>query len=271
MAIDNLSPEMILCVGEPAVMAEPFRERSFSFVYPLGHGLPLVKSNYFQLYSDPSAEDALTMEREGITDRFLFTQQYDLAVKPPSSALTREQFLIPEDSFVFSVVGMHLQIDVDGTLLEMFEKIAVNSRAHFLFAGNFAGYSEKLEAHQSLRQTTTFIGFHEDNMAVHNITDVFINPARSGGGTGVVYALRAELPVLSLRVGDGGLVTRAFPEIRDYDHMSEIALKMMEDQTLLDTYKDISRGEAPKFTGQLIDRIMAEFEKFATTRSASFE
>jgi glycosyltransferase involved in cell wall biosynthesis len=266
MAIDNLSPEMILCVGEPAAMAEPFHERSFSFIYPLGHGLPLVKKNYFHVYSDPSIEETLIMQREGISERCLFTQQYDLAVKPPSSSLTREEFLIPEDSFVFSVVGMRLHIDVDETLLDMFEKIAVNDRAHFLFVGNFSSYTEKLETRENLRGRTTFIGFQDDIMAVHNITDVCINPSRSGGGTGVVYALQAELPVLSLSTGDGGLVTSAFPEVRDYDHMSEIAVEMIESPALLDTYRNICRREAPKFSGQLIARIITEFEKFAETR-----
>ena len=265
-AIDALSPEMILCVGEPGILAEPFHERSFGFIYPLGHGLPLAKHNYFQLYDDPSVEEKIAMEKEGIEDRYLFTHQYDLEWKPPSHSLTRAQFSIPEDSFVFSIVGMRLHVDVDTAFLKMLEKIAEDSNAHFLFAGFFNSYEEKLAPHSTLRGRSSWIGFQNDIMAVHNISDVFINPARSGGGTGVVYALQAELPVLSLSVGDGGLVTKAFPEIRDYEHMAEIALKLLGSQTLLQQYQKISREEAPKFSGGLVSRIVAEFEKFAQRR-----
>ena len=104
-------------------------------------------------------------------------------------------------------------------------------------------------------------------MAVHNITDVFLNPARSGGGTGVVYALQAALPVLSLPVGDGGLVAEAFPQIDDYDHLAEIALEMIGDSSLREKYQDIARAEAPKFTGQLMKQILEEFDKFAETKT----
>ncbi len=265
-AIDALSPEMILCVGEPGVLAEPFHERSFGFIYPLGHGLPLAKHNYFQLYADPSVEQRIAMEREGIEDKYLFTHQYDLELKPPSNSLTRAQFSIPEDSFVFSIVGMRLHVDVDTAFLNMLEKIAEDSNAHFLFAGYFDSYEERLAPHAALHGRSSWIGFQNDIMAVHNISDVFVNPARSGGGTGVVYALQAELPVLSLSVGDGGLVTKSFPEIRDYEHMAEIALKLLRSQVLLQQYQKISREEAPKFSGGLVSRIVAEFEKFAQRR-----
>ena len=267
LAIDSISPEMILCVGEPAVVAEPFHERSFTFMYPLGHGIPHVRNINFHVYSNPCPDERALMEREGITERCRFVQQYDLAIKPPSNSLTREQFQIPPQSFVFSVVGTRLFNDVDETFLEMLEKIAADDRAHFMFAGNFHDYENKILPYVKLRGRTTFIGFQEDIMAVHNITDVFLNPARSGGGTGVVYALQAALPVLSLPVGDGGLVAEAFPQIDDYDHLAEIALEMIGDSSLREKYQDIARAEAPKFTGQLMKQILEEFDKFAETKT----
>jgi glycosyltransferase involved in cell wall biosynthesis len=265
-AVDAISPEMILCVGEPAVLAEPFNERCFCFIYPLGNGLPHIQNTHFQMYSGPSELEKISMEQEGMSDRHLFTHQYDLMVKPKSRSLNREQFAIPSDSFVFSVVGMRLETEVDAALLNMLQKIALNSKAHFMFAGNFDNYETKLAAYEGLKNRTTYIGFHTDIMAVHNITDVFINPARSGGGTGVVYALQAELPVLSLAVGDGGLVTKNFPIITDYIHMADIALDMIINPQLVEEYKEISRNEAPQFSGQLIKRIMGEFEKFAALK-----
>ena len=67
-------------------------------------------------------------------------------------------------------------------------------------------------------------------------------------------------------MGDGGLVTKSFPEIRDYEHMAEVALKLLGSHTLLQQYQKISREEAPKFSGGLVSRIVAEFEKFAQKR-----
>jgi glycosyltransferase involved in cell wall biosynthesis len=206
------------------------------------------------------------MEKEEVRDKCLFTQQYDLAVKPKSDRLSREQFSIPRDSFLFTIVGMRLTVEVDAELLAMFEKIASNSAAHFMFVGYFEDYESKLAPYEKLRARTSYIGFQEDIMAVYNITDILINPTRSGGGTGLVYALQAELPILSLSFGDGGLVTKNFPKIIDYEHMAAIALDMINNSELTEEYKKISLAEAPRFTGQLIPRIIEEFERFAVRK-----
>lgn len=269
--IEAYRPEMILCISSPGLLAEPFHDRSFCFIYPTGNALAITKNCHFHTYAEPDAERRQLMEKENIADKFRFAQPYDLKLKPPSDSLQREEFDIPEDAFVFSVIGMRLHTEVDDAFLKMLEKLVEHPKTHIMFAGYFNDYEDKLAPYDKLQGRNTWIGFQTDIMAVHNMTNVFLNPNRAGGGTGVVYALQAELPVLSLKIGDGGLVAAAFPTLDSYDHMADVALEMIDSPEKVAEYSAISKTEAPKFSGRnkLIKRIMEEFDKFVDGKLAS--
>lgn len=264
-AIDAFDPEMILCVSAPSVLAEPFHDRSFCFIYPTERGVPITNHCYFHTWDQPDGEMRRIIANENLSNLYLFTQHPGFDVKPPSTALTRQQFGIPKDVFLFVVVGLRLSQDVDDRFLELLCQICEHPNAHIGFAGNFDDYEEKVGHHPSLRGRTTHLGLQEDIMGVYQISDAFLNPIRKGGGSAIVYAMQAGLPILSLPFGDAGMATVGFPQLADYDAIAHRAQELMTNKNVLNDYQARARAEAPKFSDRkaLLDKILQAFDDFA--------
>ncbi len=269
--IDKVKPEMILSIGSPSLMGEAFAHRCFSFMYPTSKGIPLVEDISFHTWDQTDADMENLLRKEKLADKHLFAQHPGFDVKPPSSSLTREQFNIPADAFVFVVVGIRLDTDVSPDFIDVLNRIVQHPKAFVAFAGNFETYEDMVKDHETLANQSCWLGFQTDIMAVYNISDVFINPDRKGGGSGIVYALQAGLPVLSLPNGDAGLAAAGFPAIATYDEMVDVATSLLEDPVILKQYQDTATVEAPKFSGRaaLLQRIMEEFNKYQATRTNS--
>ncbi len=111
----------------------------------------------------------------------------------------------------------------------------------------------------------TFLGFQLDIMDVYHIADAYLNPTRRGGGSAIVYALQAGLPVLSLPFGDAGQAVAGFPKLATYEEMAHRAHELITDEKVLKDYQSMAREEAPKFSDRkgLLNNIMKAFEDFA--------
>lgn len=267
VAIDRFMPEMILCVSAPSVLAEPFHNRSFCFIYPTGRDVPITNHCYFHTWDQPDDEMSHILAQDNLCDLHLFSQHPGFDVKPLSNGLTRQQFGIPEDAFLFVVVGQRLFHDVDDSFLQLLGKICEHPKAHVAFAGNFDDYDKKVDQLPALRGRTTYLGFQLEIMDVYQIADAYLNPTRKGGGSAMVYAMQAGLPALSLPVGDAGKAVAGFPTLPNYDDMAHRALELMTDEQVLNHYRNLAREEAPKFSDKgrkaLLNNIMSAFNDFA--------
>lgn len=264
-AIDAFLPEMILCVSSPTVFAEPFHDRSFCFVYPTSQGIPYTNHCFFHTWNQPDAEMHHIVAEEKLEDKYLFSQHPGFAPKPLSTSLTRQQFGIPEEVFLFVVVGFRLSIDVDDSFLQFLEKVCQHPKAHVAFAGNFDDYEEKVGQYPTLRNRTTHLGFQLDIMGVYHIADAYLSPKQKGGGSAIIYAMQAGLPVLSLPSGDAGMAAVGFPQLPTYDDMAHRAQELITNENVLNDYRVLAREEAPKWSNRkaLLNRIMQAFEDFA--------
>lgn len=263
--IDAFLPEMILCVSSPTVIAEPFHDRSFCFVYPTSQGIPFTNHCSFHTWNQLDDDMRHILAEERLEDLFLFSQHPGFDVKAPSTALTRQQFGIPDDVFLFVVVGFRLSIDVDDHFLRLVEKICEHPKAHVAFAGNFDDYAEKVGQRPTLRGRTTHLGFQMDIMGVYHISDAYLSPKQKGGGSAIIHAMQAGLPVLSLPSGDAGMAVVGFPQLPTYDDMAHRAHELINDEHVLKEYQALAQEEAPKFSNRkaLLNRIMQAFEDFA--------
>ena len=126
------------------------------------------------------------------------------------------------------MIALHNNKDVDDEFCTMLERVVENEQAHIAFSGHFETFAEQMEKFPLLKERCTHIGFQDDIMAVYNISDAFLNPNRKGGGSAIVYAMQADLPVLSLPFGDAGMAASAFPSLEDYTAMAQKALELVE-------------------------------------------
>lgn len=267
--IAHLNPEIIISIGSPSLFAETFADSRFCFLYQTITGLPYVNDCYFHTWEEPDNVMQAEIEARGLQDQYLFAQHPGFDEKTAQSSLSRATYDIPDDAFVFAVVGLRLDREVDDTFLEMCGTIAAsNPKAYFAFAGNFSKHEKLMANHPALGPHARYIGFHGDIMAVYDMCDAFLNPIRKGGGGGIVYAMQAGLPALSTPFGDAGLAVANLPDIPDYEAMATTALRLMEDDAFREDYAARSLAESKRMSSgsDIIARIVDEFDKYAAAR-----
>ena len=267
--IETFDPAMILVVGARNLLAELFVPRAFVLFYPTTSNLPMLTRPHFFMWRDLTANEIELLQAEGIKDCYLFSQHPGFEAPTRKTTLDRASFNIPYDAFVFIVVGMRLDADIKPDFLEMLEAVVSNERAHVAFAGHFSEYIQVVESRPKLKHRCSLLGFQEDIMAVFEISDCYLNPKRTGGGSAVVYALAAGLPSLSCPVGDGFEAVRNFPPVPDYPTMAKTCLSLISDATLLQSYQQLALQEASRLCSRrpLVDKIEASYQAFFAAQS----
>lgn len=268
-AIEEFDPSMVLVIGGRNLIAEKLSSRAFTVTYPTSAGVPLLKNSKFFMWREPNEAEISQMSQQNILDKFLFAQYPGFSIPLPNSTLTRSQYDIPEEAFVFVIVGTRLDSDVSYDFLKMLKLIAANPKAHFVFAGNFYTYKRKISQHSGLEKRTSFIGFHADIGSVYSICDAFLNPRRHGGGSAIVYALAHGLPSLSCPFGDAYEAVRDFERLDDYDSMATEAIKLIQDPDIYQRYvskaKEVSNILSSK--RPLVSRIIEAYEEFYSRKA----
>lgn len=261
----NFDPEMILSIGAPNMLAEPFGDRAFCFFYMSGRGTAITRRQHFHTWDTLTDEQRSELEAEGTLHKHLFVSTPGYHEKVQYSKLTRSQFGVPDDAFLYCVIGLRLGQEVDTEFLTLLKRIAENSNSYFLFAGKFDGYEETMADWPELSNRCHFAGMQPDIMAVYELCDAFINPDRAGGGSGAAQALQGHVPVLTRPIGDVGYMVKNAATYETYEAMGDAAIAIANDRALHDTFIENAKKDGDRLSvrDEYLSRIMDEFEKFA--------
>lgn len=265
--IEAFDPEIVLSVGSNNMLAELFATRAFSFRYPTDADVPLTLTNYFHTWKEPTEEMLERMEIENLKDLYLFAKHPGFDTPEKTTTLTRSQYGIPEDAYVFGVVGMRLQHDVDEACLDMLEDVLASApNAFFAFAGDFPGYEDVMARRPALAVRAAKTGFQNDVMAFYELCNAYINPHRKGGGSAIIYAMASGLPALSTAYGDAAQAVAALQPIADYKELASIASRLATDPAFAEAYTADCVAAAAELTSRrpLMDMIMTAFEQYAS-------
>jgi len=262
--IEAFDPAMILVVGGRNLLAEVFVKRAFVLFYPTTSNLPMLSKPNFFMWREPTLAEYELLESEGVRSNYLFHQHPGFEVPTQKISLSRKDLCIPEDAFVFAVVGMRLDADIKPEFLDMLEDVVRDPRAFVVFAGYFASYRQILASRESLAGRCRFLGFQDDIMAVYSLCNCYLNPKRIGGGSAIVYALAAGLPSLSCPIGDGYEAVRKLPLLSDYEAMARTCKELMNNSDAVWRYQELARQEATRLCSRapLVERIEASYRIF---------
>jgi hypothetical protein len=262
-AIEAFDPAFVLVVGGQNLVGELMVRRSFVVQYPTFAGLPTTKAFRFFTWRAPTDDETATLARLGLADQHLFSHHPGFEPPERTTTLTRAEFGIPADAFVFAVAGMRLGLDVDDDFLGLMRDIrARRPDAHFVFIGEFDGYDARIGA---LAAGASFIGFHADILSAYDLCDGYINPTRKGGGSAIVHALSAGLPALSVAYGDAYEAVRALPTLTDYAALADAACALAERRETHAAYVRQVADIAPTLQGKaaVVARLLAAYDVFA--------
>jgi hypothetical protein len=263
-AIEAFDPAMILVVGGRNLLAELFVKRAFVLFYPTTSKLPMLSKPNFFMWREPTVAESSLLDSEGLRTSYLFHQHPGFEVPTQKISLSRKDWYIPEDAFVFAVVGVRLDADIKSEFLDMLEDVIHDPRAYIVFAGHFSGYRQVVASRESLADRCRFLGFQDDIMAVYSICNCYLNPRRTGGGSAIVYALAAGLPSLSCPVGDGYEAVRKLPLLPNYEAMAKTCKKLMNNPDTVRFYRALATQEAARLCSRapLVERIQASYRIF---------
>jgi glycosyltransferase involved in cell wall biosynthesis len=258
--LSALSPELVIAISCPYLAAEAAALRFPTFCQPTTAALPITRRPKTFSWSPPGPEQQALMQRFGVEDPSLFHMPPGFAAPEAHPPVSRAELSLPADAFVFAVVGVRLDQEVDGRFLDLLETITADPRAHVAMMGYFDQFEAALASRPALAGRVSFLGFRNDVLSVLQVCDAYINPDRTGGGRSGAYALYAGLPVLSLRRGDVGAAIGPERCCASYDEMAAEAARLIADLVRLAGRREDALARAGELIGVrgLIARILAE-------------
>ena len=264
-AIEAFDPAFVLVVGGQNMVGELLARRSFLVQYPTFAGLPTTRNFRFFTWREPTMEERALLARLGLERNHLFSHHPGFEPPLRTTHLTRGQFGIPAEAFVFAIVGMRLDLDVTEDFIAVMRDIQFRRpAAHFVFVGDFDPFQDRIGADPALAGGATHIGFQSDIMAAYELCDAYINPTRKGGGSAIVHALTAGLPALSVNFGDAYEAVRDFPPIEDYAALTRIACDLADRGETYEAYVREVREKSPALRGKaaVMEGMLAAYDRF---------
>jgi glycosyltransferase involved in cell wall biosynthesis len=145
--------------------------------------------------------------------------------------ITREELGIPEDAFCYVVVGNRLPEEIDHRFLSAVKTLLKNDKtARIVVVGsNYNGEVEARLPHKYERRVI-HLPFQDDLIALFKCCDAFLNPFRQGGGVSGFLAIRAGLPVVTLRDCDVASHSGREWASANYDDYITHAKRLLEDE-----------------------------------------
>ncbi|PWC33992.1 glycosyltransferase [Azospirillum sp. TSO35-2] len=164
-----------------------------------------------------------------------------LSLRRDGGSATRAEFEVADAAFLCVVVGNRLDAEVDADFLALLERLldAVPG-AVVLFAGTVDSLPGRLRRSR-LALRLRCLG-HVDGMdGLLSLSDLYLNPRRTGGGASAAHALAAGVPLLSFAGGDVASVAGPGFLVADADAFVARAAGLADDPALLARSREDAR------------------------------
>lgn len=218
--VNEYKPYFILNIGSANLTADLASNLVTSVSFPTTSNLAIsecqIRINRSEI---KEKEDLSLLDKLNInSDSIIVSHPYGEVIS--KITYTKKDFNLPEDKFLLSVVGNRLGDEVTDEFLSMLlETIKYNT--HIVFIGSFATYDKYCSKYPKLEENSTLLGFQEHLYDVMKLFDLFVNPARIGGGTGGLYSIANSVPLVTLDYGDVHFTSEGFFSVTSYKEMGK--------------------------------------------------
>lgn len=174
---------------------------------------------------------------------------YDEYVSLDKDAPDRKTLGINDDAFVIIVSGNRLDREVEGEFLSILKDV-IKENDNVVLA--FIGKGDELcriMKNEINAGKVVFTGFVENYKDVMKIGNLFLNPPRTGGGTGALYAVANDVPVLTLKNCDVALVGEKFC-CNSLDEMRYLLNKYIKDEDFEKKQQSYCKAAYDSFFGE---------------------
>lgn len=224
-------------------------------------------ANFQQIGRPLLPEDNSFLRLCGIKKETVISGIFTSDLKPQETVLHRQDLNIPENRFTAVIVGGRLDEEITDEFLIMLNNLVTQRNIFLLFLGRFEqGYERIKKDYPCIAANSLYPGMVGDILAYMDLCDLYLNPARRGGGTSSVEALSKGVPVITTRFGDVYTNVSELFAVSDYTEMKQMALRYTDDQAFYEKQRKnaLQRAEIMLDTTHAFMDIMDDFERRMT-------
>lgn len=240
-------PEWILELGDKTLIGDLCRD--FTSVVTMGctKAVPVTNALLIARYFTYSAEEEEQYskylgEGQRVVD-VKHTDQYMLEM-PKQVCLQKSDFGISEQCFTIIIAGNRLDTEVSDSFLEILYQILEKSRQIVIAC---IGNCDELQLRiaDQYKERVFFLGYAAYFRETIAIGDLFLNPPRQGGGTGGLFAIMEQIPVITLDHCDVADVGKEFT-CESIEEMPQLVERYYLDHNFMKRQKEVCLENAKK-------------------------
>lgn len=262
--VAEMKPDFIFSVGGNNFTADLCSKIVPVLTQGCVNGLPTTDGQFYLMWrtlheNEFPLLDSLAIEKERIIE-----SHFTFRIRPQKKQLTRDQFGIPEESFVLSVVGGRLDHEVTTEFTnQLADFLGDNPQVLIAFAGGFSSYETWKNSHLCFEKQTRYVGFQDDILAFYDLCDAYLNPPRTGGGTSAVEAMHKGMHVFTYPMGDVSHDAGAYYHITSFNDVEVFIKKWHVNEDFREMEKKMAMERAAELTDthKAMKKIVSEVEK----------
>ncbi|SCY04654.1 hypothetical protein SAMN02910292_00700 [Lachnospiraceae bacterium XBB2008] len=156
----------------------------------------------YQLYPGKT-DDKYKFELQalGLNDNSIIYTRYGFSLSPQEEHHTRSEIGISDDSFVLVIIGNRLNSEITSEFWNMISIVIDRCpKIEIMIIGNYSVSESSIP--QDIIRHLHVLGHVEDVLSYIELSNLFINPKRLGGGTTAVCAMSKGIPIVTTEFGD---------------------------------------------------------------------
>ena len=258
----SMAPGWVLVIGGGGILGNLLGKMVPSIsIGTVPSELGITCTKYQTLGRKLTQQDIDYLIQAGRTKEQVIEGIFTSSLKPQEEHITKGMLGIAESSFLIAVVGYRLADEITKDFLEMLEEV-LQENMHVAFWGKFCKYEEKIRDYPNLKKKSSYFGVCDDILSRMEVSDLYLNPVRKGGGTSCVEAMFQGVPVVTVNYGDVSVNAGKEFCVENYREMQEKILRYCQDNEYYTVMSDKAkkRAEALLDTKTEFVRIMKEAE-----------
>lgn len=232
------NPEYIISIGGANYMADIFSKEFNLITIATTSSLPITCANNIFSYFGFASSKKNNCNIDGKT---IYEIDYKNVKQPKEEPVYRTDYGMSEKDFVVEIVGNRLNIEITDQFLDILDTISeIDNNIKFLFIGNDSVVKEKVNARRYCSRSI-FTGSVSNFTNTVALGDVFLNPKRTGGGSGAFAAIAKEIPVITLKDCDVAFMSGDEFTCDTLDEMPELVERYINDAEFMEKQKEACR------------------------------
>jgi hypothetical protein len=245
--LSNFAPDTILVVGDSIASAEIASHFWPVICWPSTQTEP-ISSAPVQIYrSKEPHKPQIDWKKLKLEPPQLVPQDFDTQNNIPNTKnIDRETLNIPEDAFVFVLVGARIKYELSPEFQDILTHIIQTDPKVFILIVGTDDFDITPNLHTH-KNRLRLVKYTKSLRALIGVCDVFLNPPRQGGGGAAYLAVLESLPIVTLEDCDVQMTILNDAAVANLAELEKLAKAMITDENKRNEYIEKSKQRLADF------------------------